>query len=115
MGEKLTEKTDSGALSVAKAVLLPMADLDQDWQRLGMREPNALADAVLRAKRAGKWSASYAEAMLNNRDAFDRIPPKINPLGAQTGRASHSDPATPGWEVRRCMVAEPGHVYFSVD
>ncbi|WP_282203661.1 DNA polymerase [Kitasatospora fiedleri] len=120
MGERLTEKTDSGALSVAKSVLLPMADLDQDWQRLGMREPNVLADAVLRAKRAGKWSTSYAEAMLNNRDHFDRIHPKINPLGAQTGRASHSDPAmaqlpSHGWEVRRCVVAEPGHAYFSVD
>ncbi|MFI2609638.1 DNA polymerase, partial [Kitasatospora sp. NPDC018616] len=120
MGERLTEKTDSGALSVAKEVLLPLADLDQDWERLGMREPNPLADAVLRAKRAGKWSTSYAEAMLNNRDHFDRIHPKINPLGAQTGRASHSDPAmaqlpSHGWEVRRCVVAEPGHVYFSVD
>ncbi|MGW3177734.1 DNA polymerase [Kitasatospora sp. NPDC001119] len=120
MGEKLTERTDSGALSVAKEVLLPLADLDPDWQRLGMREPNQLADSVLRAKRAGKWSTSYAEAMLNNRDAFDRIHPKINPLGAQTGRASHSDPAmaqlpSHGWEVRRCVVAEPGHVYFSVD
>ncbi|MFF4922933.1 MULTISPECIES: DNA polymerase [unclassified Kitasatospora] len=120
MGERLTEKTDSGALSVAKEVLLPLADLDQDWKRLGMREPNALADAVLRAKRAGKWSTSYAEAMLNNRDAFDRIHPKINPMGAITARASHSDPAmaqlpSHGWEVRRCVVAEPGNVYFSVD
>ncbi|MFD0400185.1 DNA polymerase [Kitasatospora sp. NPDC127121] len=120
MGERLTEKTDSGALSVAKEVLLPLADLDQDWRRLGMREPNVLADAVLRAKRAGKWSTSYAEAMLNNRDHFDRIHPKINPMGAITARASHSDPAmaqlpSHGWEVRRCVVAEPGHVYFSVD
>ncbi|MFE2410867.1 DNA polymerase [Kitasatospora sp. NPDC059408] len=120
MGEVLTEKTDSGALSVAKEVLLPLADLDPDWQRLGMREPNVLADAVLRAKRASKWSTSYAEAMLNNRDHFDRIHPKINPLGAQTGRASHSDPAmaqlpSHGWEVRRCVVAEQGNVYFSVD
>ncbi|MFC8719387.1 DNA polymerase [Kitasatospora sp. NPDC057198] len=120
MGERLTEKTDSGALSVAKEVLLPLADLDQDWKRLGMREPNALADAVLRAKRAGKWSTSYAQAMLAGRDSHDRIHPKINPLGAQTGRASHSDPAmaqlpSHGWEIRRSVVAEPGHMYFSVD
>ncbi|WP_327065909.1 DNA polymerase [Kitasatospora sp. NBC_01302] len=120
MGERLTERTDSGALSVAKDVLLPLADLDPDWVRLGMREPNALADAVLRAKRAGKWSSSYAEAMLNNRDEHGRIHPKINPLGAQTGRASHSDPAmaqlpSHGWEVRRAVVAERGSVYFSVD
>src|SRR5690606_20488949 len=55
MGERLTEKTASGALAVGKDVLLPLADLDTQWHRIGAREPNPLADAVLRSKRAGKW------------------------------------------------------------
>src|SRR5699024_4445968 len=44
MGETLTEKTASGALAVGKEVLLPLADLNTQWQRLGTREPNKLAD-----------------------------------------------------------------------
>ncbi len=58
--------------------------------------------------------------MLDNRDAHDRIHPKINTLGAKTGRASVSDPPlqqlpSKGWEIRRSVIAEPGNVYFSVD
>ncbi|WP_441248920.1 DNA polymerase [Kitasatospora sp. McL0602] len=120
MGEVLTDKTATGALAVGKEVLLPMADMGTDWARLDMRAPNPLADAVLRAKRAGKWSTSYAEAMLTNVDVDNRIHPSINPLGAQTGRAAHSNPPlaqlpSKGWQIRRCVVAEPGSVYFSVD
>ncbi|NEB35893.1 DNA polymerase [Streptomyces sp. SID14515] len=120
MGEEWTERTAGGELSVGKDVLLPMADLSTDWQRLNVRKPNALADSVLRAKRAGKWSTSYAQAMLANRDAADRVHPDLNPLGAQTGRASVSHPPlqqlpSKGWTIRRCVVADPGEVYFSVD
>ena len=120
MGESWEEKTDGGAPSVAKEVLLPMADLNARWERLDVRRPNPLADAVLRSKRAGKWRKSYALAMLDNRDGFDRIHPRINTLGAKTARASVSDPPlqqlpSKGWEIRRSIVAEPGNVYFSVD
>ncbi|MGG7570355.1 DNA polymerase [Streptomyces sirii] len=120
MGESWEETTDSGAPSVAKDVLLPMADMNDKWERLEARKPNPLADAVLRAKRASKWRTSYAVAMLENRDAHDRIHPKINTLGAKTGRASVSDPPlqqlpSQGWEIRRAIVAEQGRAYFSVD
>ncbi|MFK0290306.1 DNA polymerase [Streptomyces sp. NPDC090442] len=120
MGERLTERTAGGAVAVGKEVLLPLADLDGNWERLNTRKPNPLADAVLRAKRAGKWSTSYAEAMLTNRDAADRVHPDLNPLGAQTGRAAVSNPPlqqlpSKGWMIRRCVVADPGEVYFSVD
>ncbi|ARF55101.1 DNA polymerase [Streptomyces gilvosporeus] len=120
MGEELVDRTPSGAWKVDKGVLLDLADLDDQWQPRGTRRPNPLADAVLRAKRAAKWRNSYAVAMLDNRDAHDRIHPKINTLGAKTGRASVSDPPlqqlpSKGWEIRRAIVAEPGNVYFSVD
>lgn len=120
MGESWEETTGSGAPSVAKEVLLPLADLSDKWERLQVRTPNPLADAVLRAKRASKWRTSYAVAMLANRDAQDRIHPKINTLGAKTGRASVSDPPlqqlpSKGWEIRRSVVAESGAAYFSVD
>ncbi|WP_431980811.1 DNA polymerase [Streptomyces qinglanensis] len=120
MGEHWEERTDSGAPSVAKDVLLPMADMNDKWERLNVRTPNPLANAVLHAKRAGRWRKSYALAMLERRDAQDRVHPKVNTLGAKTGRASVSDPPfqqlpSKGWEIRRCVVAEPGMTYFSVD
>lgn len=120
MGESWDERTKTGNLSVAKEVLLPMADLDPKWNALGFRKANPLADAVLRAKRAGKWRTSYALAMLENRDALDFVHPKFSTLGAKTGRTSVSDPPlqqlpSKGWEIRRCIKAPDGELYFSVD
>lgn len=86
MGETLTEVTGTGNLKVDRAVLLPLADLDDRWKRIGAREPNPLADAVIRAKRALKWKETYAEAMLLQRDPYDRIHPTINSLQARTAR-----------------------------
>ncbi|MEU5160444.1 DNA polymerase [Streptomyces sp. NPDC020875] len=119
MGERLTERTDSGALKTDKAVLLPLADLDRDWQRIGAREPNVLADAVLRAKRAGKWGTAYAQAFLENADSDSRIHPAISPLAARTGRMSvtaglHQLPSS-DFIIRRAILAEPGHVMVSTD
>lgn len=120
MGESWDVRTKTGELSVGKEALLPMADLDAKWQPMGFRQANPLADAVLRAKRAAKWRGSYAVAMLENRDSNNRVHPKMNTLGAKTARASVSDPPlqqlpSKGWEIRRCIVADPGEVYFSVD
>jgi len=94
MGETLTETTATGQLAVGKEVLLPMADLDTQWRRVGAREPNPLADAVLRAKRAQKWAASYGHAMLQLVDPGGRIHPDINTLGAR--------PAGGPYPTRRC-------------
>src|SRR5699024_8467583 len=92
MGETLRERTASGAPKVDKQVLLPLADLDGHWERLNVREPNRLADAVLRVKRAGKWRESYAEAFLHMRDERDRIHPFIGGLPARSARMSISTP-----------------------
>lgn len=120
MGETLTERTPSGNPKVDKAVLLPLADLDRDWHRIGARDPNPLADAVLRSKRAAKWSGSYAEAALDLRDADDRVHPMIGALAARTGRMSVSRPPlqqlpSSDWTIRRAFVADPGHVICGVD
>ncbi|MFJ9408601.1 DNA polymerase [Streptomyces sp. NPDC101393] len=120
MGEVWDVRTEKGALSVASEVLLPMADVNKKWEPLGFRKANPLADAVLRAQRAGKWRKSYATAMLENRDEFDYVHPKFSTLGAKTGRTSVSDPPlqqlpSKGWEIRRCVTAPDGEEYFSVD
>jgi DNA polymerase-1 len=120
MGEVWDVRTPKGALSVASEVLLPMADVDKKWNPMGFRQANPLALAVLRAQRASKWSKSYAQAMLENRDEFGYVHPKFATLGAKTGRTSVSDPPlqqlpSKGWEIRRCVVAPDGEEYFSVD
>ena len=120
MGEDLTETTDSGALKVAKEVLLPLADLDRDWNRIEARDPNPLADAVLRSKRAGKWRESYAQAFLDLRDADDRVHPFIGGLQARTARMSVSRPAfqqlpSGDWKIRRAIIADPGYTIGGID
>lgn len=119
MGETLTDRTDAGALKTDKAALLPLADLDRDWQRIGARAPNPLADAVLRARRAKKWGEDYAEGFMTKLDAEGRIHPTLTPLAARTGRMSVTDglhqlPSS-DHVVRRAILAEPGHVVISTD
>jgi len=122
MGETLTQRTDGGALKVDKAVLLPLADLDRDWEGIGARAPNPLAEAVLRAKRAGKWVTSYADKFAANVDPYGRIHPTINTLQARTGRmsitgdfAAQTLPSS-DWMIRRAVVGDkPDHIFGSVD
>lgn len=120
MGETLREKTPSGAWKVDKAVLLPLADLNAQGERLEVRDPNPLAAAVLRAKRAEKWSASYAEAFLALRDDQDRIHPNIGSLQARTARMSVSRPPlqqlpSGDWTIRRALIADPGQAVIAAD
>lgn len=120
MGETLTKTTDGGALAVGKDVLMPLADLDQDWNLRDSRKPNPLADAVLRAKRAGKWRKSYVESFLDLKDAGDRIHPSIGSLQARTARMSISRPPlqqlpSGDWTIRRAMIADPGKLIIASD
>lgn len=120
MGETLTERTDSGAFKVDKAVLLGLADLNAQWKRIGAREPNPVAEAVVRAKRASKWRTSYAEAILNGRDEADRVHPSLGGLMARTARMSVSNPPlqqlpSSDWTIRRCFIGGPGRSMAGVD
>ncbi|WP_116214867.1 DNA polymerase [Streptomyces olivoreticuli] len=120
MGETLTERTDSGAVKVDKAVLSRLADLSLQGEPLDTRTPNPLAVAVLRSKRAGKWGKAYARTFLDTVDAAGRVHPFISPLAARTGRMSITRPALqtlPSSDamIRRCLLADDGHVVISTD
>ncbi|MFG3715832.1 DNA polymerase [Micromonospora sp. NPDC047730] len=120
MGETLTERTPSGAVKVDKGVLLPLADLNLDWDRLDVRTPNPLADAALRSKRSEKWAVTYAQAFLDLKDADDRLHPSIGGLQARTARMSISRPPlqqlpSSDWRVRRAFIADPGQTVIAAD
>jgi DNA polymerase-1 len=124
MGETIgatpATRTASGAPKLDKPVMLELADLNSDWKRVGARTPNPLADAVLHSKRAGKWRSAYARTFLETADTNGRIHPMINTLQARTGRMSITRPAlqtlpSNDWMIRRCLLAEEGHVMVSTD
>ncbi|MBC9714522.1 DNA polymerase [Streptomyces sp. TRM66268-LWL] len=120
MGEHLGERTASGAVKVDKSVLSALADLSLQGERLHVRTPNPLAEAVIRSKRAGKWRASYADTFLEVMDAQGRVHPFINSMQARTGRMSVTRPAlqtlpSSDQMIRRALLADPGHVMISVD
>lgn len=93
-----------GTPDARKETLQPMAEAG-----------NELAAVVLDAKSAGKWAGTYTKAYL---EAGGRVHASINPLGARTGRMSSSEPNLqniPKGPMRGCLVADPGHVIWSVD
>lgn len=119
MGETLTERTKTG-LKVDKEVLLPLADLDNLWERRDAREPNPLADAVLRGKRAEHWRTAYVQAFERLADPAGRLHATLGGLQARTARMSVSRPPlqqlpSSDWRVRRAIIADPGYLMFSAD
>ena len=120
MGEVLTGRTANGATRADREALLPLADLDHQWNRIGARTPNRLADAVIRAKRAGKWATTYAQAFLDLADENGRLHPGIRALQARTARMSVARPPlqqlpSSDWRVRRCFVPDPGMSNIAAD
>jgi DNA polymerase I len=109
MGWTPTEFTAGGAAKVDKAVLSALAEAG-----------NPLAASIMEAKRAAKWRESYALAMLDGRDAGNRIHPDISALQARTGRMSISRPPlqqlpSKDSTIRRALIADPGMVIGGVD
>lgn len=121
MGERWADVTASGLRKVDKAVLARFADIDQNsGQRLGERDPNPLAEAIIRSKRAGKWRSAYTQTFLTTADADGRVHAFINSMQARTARMSITRPALqtlPSGDamIRRCLLAEPDEVMVSTD
>jgi DNA polymerase-1 len=122
MGEQWDpdEVTATGALKVDKAVLHRFADMSLQGEPLGTRTANPLALAIIRSKRAGKWRSAYTSTFLDVMDSDGRVHPFINSMLARTGRMSVTRPALqtlPSSDslIRRCLLAEPGHVMVSTD
>lgn len=113
-----SEFTKSGQPKVDKAVL-------EEIERSYTHRPDMqdLVRSITSAKRAGKWSTAYAEAMLNARDPHDHVHASINTLAARTSRMSISNPplqqlpsrGDDAWIIRRCVIADEGKLIVSAD
>ncbi|AWY03860.1 DNA polymerase I [Gordonia phage Nedarya] len=109
LGVKITGRTESGKRQVN-------ADLLEKLSADG----NELAAIVMEAKKLGKWNKTWVTKFLNTKDSDDRCHTSINPLQARTSRMSITGipaqtlPASDS-TVRRCFIADPGHVISSVD
>ena len=109
MGVKITGRTESGKRQVNADLLDKLIE-----------DGNELAAIVQEAKKLGKWNKTWVQKFLSAKDSNDRCHTSINPMQARTSRMSITGipaqtlPAS-DWLVRRCFVAEPGHVISSVD
>lgn len=84
------------------------------------KEGMLFAKALRHYKKCGKWSSTWPETFLENVDEAGRCHAWINTLQARTGRMSITGiPAqtlpSGEWMVRRCFLADEGHVMASVD
>ncbi|QGH78046.1 DNA polymerase I [Mycobacterium phage LoneWolf] len=108
-GVKITGRTETGKRKVDKELLGSLIE-----------SGNELAMIVEESKRLGKWNTTWVQKFLDTRDAEDRCHTFINPLQARTSRMSITGipaqtlPAS-DWIIRRCFLAEPGHLISSVD
>ncbi|QFG12544.1 DNA polymerase I [Mycobacterium phage Toaka] len=108
-GVKITGRTETGKRKVDKELLGSLIE-----------SGNELAMIVEESKRLGKWNTTWVQKFLDTRDIEDRCHTFINPLQARTSRMSITGipaqtlPAS-DWIIRRCFLAEPGHLISSVD
>ncbi|MGW1867920.1 DNA polymerase [Streptomyces mauvecolor] len=106
-GIKLTKVTKKGNLSVDDEVLSAASI--------------PLTEAIIQAKKAKKWKATWFDRAIQSQDAEGRVHASINSCQARTARMTISGavpaqtlPAGDSY-VRHCFLAEPGHVTVSSD
>lgn len=108
-GARIEGRTATGKRKVDKSVLSDLA-----------ASGNQLAELVIEAKKLGKWNKTWVKKFLESADSDGRCHTFINPLQARTSRMSITGipaqtlPASDSI-VRRCFIAEEGHVITSVD
>ena len=114
MGVKIVGRTPSGKRKVDDALLSEVVEFGVNLNQ------KKFAQAVIEAKKAGKWKRTWVDTFLKTRDSGDRCHASINPLRARTARMSITGiPAQtlPAGDstIRRCFLADPGHLIASVD
>lgn len=108
---QLTEKwdpddyTETGHIKVDEAVL---KGIDSEISR-----------RVIRYRRLRKWTSTYLDVFLRDRDENDRVHASINTFQAKTGRMSITGPPLQtlprGPEIRDCVLPSEGMALWSID
>lgn len=112
LGVKIQGRTPSGKRKVDDDLLSKLIREDH--------EASKFAESVIEGKKAGKWRKTWVDTFLKERDSDNRCHASINPLRARTARMSITGiPAQTlpagDWMIRRCFLADPGHLIASVD
>lgn len=112
LGVRIKGRTPSGKRKVDKLFLAEQLSTGG--------KPGQLAEWITEAKKARKWRTTWVESFLDGMDAQGRCHANINPLRARTARMSITGiPAqtlpSKDWLIRRCFIADPGHLMVSVD
>jgi len=108
-GVKIIGRTPSGKRQVNDDLLSRLA-----------KDGDKFAESVVEGKKWGKWRKTWVDTFLKERDSQNRCHANINPLQARTARMSITGiPAqtlpSSDWMIRRCFLADPGHLITSVD
>lgn len=102
------EFTPTGAAKLDKVVLAALR-----------AEYGDIAEPLLRYRRLRKWSKTYLDTFLSDRDQNDLVHASINTLAARTGRMSVTGPALQtlprGPEIRRAVLPYEGDVLYAID
>lgn len=106
-GVELTKQTPKGGIALDDDVLGSIS--------------HPLAEAVIKARRAQKWSSTWFQRALDGRDSQDRVHPTLNSLQTRTARMTSSGslsaqtfPAGDGY-VRHTFIADLGHLSATID
>ena len=120
LGVNLTARTASGAYALDEDVMMsiiggPIEEVD----RTTFTEGQTLAYQVYARRKSEKIRSTYLDVFLESVDADGFVHPRINQLGARTGRMSMERPALQtlprGRIVRDCFIPREGHSLVSAD
>jgi DNA polymerase-1 len=129
LGVRIKGRTPSGKRKVDSDLLKQLAGGDAEKfiskkslaaSREQLDKVETFAKAVIDGKRAGKWRSTWVDTFLTEMDEHGRCHASINTLQARTARMSITGiPAqtlpSGDWIIRRCFLADPGHVIGSID
>jgi len=120
LGIELTSRTSSGGYALDEDVLTSIIGGNlEDVDFSTLNEGQVLAYQVYARRKSEKIRSTYLDVFLESVDENGFVHPRINQVGARTGRMSMERPALQtlprGRIVRDCFIPREGHSLISAD
>ena len=120
LGITLTQRTNTGAYALDEEVITGIiGGALEDVNVADLNEGQTLAYQVLARRKSEKIKSTYLDAFTEYVDSNGFVHPRMNQLGARTGRMSMERPALQtlprGRIVRDCFIPRDGHTLLSAD